>query len=56
MGSREVELGSCALSFDEMMKNKLLPTCGRKGCKQRADTGCLRECVEAAERKCRGVE
>ena len=45
VGSGEVELGSCALCFDEMAKNKLLPACGRKGCTQRADSGCLREWV-----------
>jgi hypothetical protein len=45
VGSGKIELGSCSLCFDEMLKSKLLPACGRKGCKERADTGCLREWV-----------
>lgn len=45
VGTGEVELGSCALCFDEMVKSRLLPACGRKGCFQQADTDCLREWV-----------
>ncbi|KDR78368.1 hypothetical protein GALMADRAFT_95057 [Galerina marginata CBS 339.88] len=49
VGSGEVELGTCALCFDETTKNKLLPACGRKGCAQKADTNCLREWYSKSE-------
>ncbi|KAJ6468765.1 hypothetical protein C8R45DRAFT_1017511, partial [Mycena sanguinolenta] len=43
VGSGEVVLASCALCFKEMPTGKLVPACGRTGCAQLADDGCLRE-------------
>ena len=45
VGSGTVELGSCALCFDEMPKKKLFATCGRRGCSHRANGECLMEWV-----------
>jgi hypothetical protein len=45
VGASEVELGSCALCFEEMSKPKLLMACGRPGCHQKVDDDCLREWV-----------
>jgi hypothetical protein len=45
VGSGKVELGSCSLCFDDRVRGSLLPACGRKGCKNQADTECLREWV-----------
>lgn len=39
----EVEKGTCSLCFDDMHYHKLLPACGRTGCKQQADDGCLQQ-------------
>lgn len=38
-----VELGTCSLCSEEMSRNKLVRACGRSGCKQKVDEGCLRE-------------
>jgi len=38
----EVEKGSCSLCFDDVSYQKLVPACGRSGCKQQADEECLR--------------
>lgn len=38
----EVEKGTCSLCFDDVHYHKLLPACGRSGCKQRADDECLK--------------
>ncbi|KAF7345337.1 RING-type domain-containing protein [Mycena sanguinolenta] len=43
VGSGEVVLASCALCFEEMPTGKLVPACGRTGCAQLVDDGCLRE-------------
>ncbi|KAJ7796935.1 hypothetical protein B0H14DRAFT_3114404 [Mycena olivaceomarginata] len=43
VGSGEVVLASCALCFEEMPAGKLVPACGRTGCTQRVDDGCLKE-------------
>ena len=45
VGRGDVELGSCALCFEEMLKTKLVPACGRTGCGQKVDEGCLHEWV-----------
>jgi hypothetical protein len=45
VGRGEVELGSCALCYEEMLKTKLVPACGRTGCGQKVDEGCLHEWV-----------
>jgi hypothetical protein len=45
VGRGEVELGSCALCFEEILKTKLVPACGRTGCGQKVDEGCLHEWV-----------
>jgi hypothetical protein len=45
VGRGEVELGSCTLCFEEMLKTKLVPACGRTGCNQRVDEECLHEWV-----------
>jgi hypothetical protein len=45
VGSGTVELGSCSLCFDDRVRGSLLRACGRKGCKNQADTECLREWV-----------
>jgi hypothetical protein len=37
----EVEKGTCSLCFDDVPYHKLLPACGRSGCKQQADEACL---------------
>ncbi|CCA69537.1 hypothetical protein PIIN_03476 [Serendipita indica DSM 11827] len=37
----EVEMGTCALCFDDTSYHKLLPACGRSGCKQQVDEECL---------------
>ncbi|KAF7318723.1 RING-type domain-containing protein [Mycena chlorophos] len=42
-GRGEVILHNCALCFEEMAKSKLMPACGRTGCAQLVDEGCLRE-------------
>ncbi|KAF7984779.1 hypothetical protein HWV62_11764 [Athelia sp. TMB] len=38
-----VDLGTCNLCFEEMARGKLFQACGRSGCKQKVDDGCLRE-------------
>ncbi|KAJ7255802.1 hypothetical protein B0H12DRAFT_1202106 [Mycena haematopus] len=43
VGSGEVVLASCALCFEEMPTGKLVAACGRTGCTQRVDDGCLHE-------------
>ncbi|KAJ7645060.1 hypothetical protein DFH06DRAFT_1333358 [Mycena polygramma] len=43
VGSGEVVLASCALCFEEMPASKLVAACGRTGCTQRVDDGCLKE-------------
>ncbi|KAJ7185276.1 hypothetical protein C8R46DRAFT_1185063 [Mycena filopes] len=43
VGTGEVVLESCALCFEEMASTKLGPACGRTGCVQLVDDGCLRE-------------
>ncbi|KAJ7064671.1 hypothetical protein C8F01DRAFT_1127642 [Mycena amicta] len=43
VGRGEVVLATCALCFEEMPKSKLMPACGRSGCAQLVDEGCLRE-------------
>lgn len=45
VGSGEVVLESCALCFEEMPAGKLVAACGRTGCTQRVDDGCLHEWV-----------
>jgi len=45
VGSGEVELGTCALCFEDMPKAKLMAACGRKGCSQQVDNDCLGEWV-----------
>ena len=45
----EIELGSCSLCFEEMLWDKLRPACGRSGCAQRIDEGCLKEWVSARQ-------
>jgi hypothetical protein len=45
VGSSEVVLASCALCFEEMPTSKLVAACGRTGCGQRVDDGCLHEWV-----------
>ncbi|KAG8829344.1 hypothetical protein FRC17_006734 [Serendipita sp. 399] len=41
VASGEVEQGTCTLCFDDVPYHKLLPACGRSGCKQQADEECL---------------
>jgi hypothetical protein len=41
VASGEVERGTCSLCFDDIPYEKLLPACGRTGCKQRVDEDCL---------------
>ncbi|KAJ6562595.1 hypothetical protein B0H19DRAFT_1145101 [Mycena capillaripes] len=43
VGSGEVVLATCALCFEEMPASKLVAACGRTGCTQRVDDGCLHE-------------
>ncbi|KAJ7191389.1 hypothetical protein GGX14DRAFT_701594 [Mycena pura] len=43
VGRGEVALATCALCFDEMPRSKLLAACGRTGCNQLVDEGCLQE-------------
>ena len=45
VGRGEVELGDCPLCFREMTRSKLVPTCGRSGCKYRVDETCLAQWV-----------
>lgn len=45
IGSGEVELGACALCFDDVSRGKLIACCGRRGCKHRVDEGCLQTWV-----------
>lgn len=49
VGRGEIELGSCALCFEEMSKTKLVPACSRTGCGQKVDEDCLREWVSFKE-------
>ncbi|CAG8665291.1 13724_t:CDS:2, partial [Acaulospora colombiana] len=41
VASGEVEKGTCSLCFDDIPYEKLLPACGRSGCRQRVDEDCL---------------
>jgi len=43
VSSGKVERGTCALCFDDVPYDSLLPACGRSGCKQRIDEGCLKQ-------------
>ncbi|KAJ6523524.1 hypothetical protein DFH09DRAFT_198273 [Mycena vulgaris] len=43
VGRGEVVLSTCALCFEEMAHTKLVQACGRTGCSQLVDEGCLRE-------------
>ncbi|KAJ7761206.1 hypothetical protein DFH07DRAFT_815739 [Mycena maculata] len=43
VGRGEVALTPCALCFEEMPRTKLVPACGRTGCSQLVDDGCLHE-------------
>lgn len=45
IGKGEVELHSCPLCFNDMASDKLIPTCGRKGCKYKVDEACLKQWV-----------
>ena len=45
VGSGEVELGACALCFEERPKPQFVAACGRSGCPQKVDNECLREWV-----------
>ncbi|KAF7359799.1 RING-type domain-containing protein [Mycena venus] len=43
VGRGEVVLSTCALCFEDMPSTKLFTACGRTGCSQLVDEGCLRE-------------
>ncbi|KAJ7463682.1 hypothetical protein FB451DRAFT_1265214 [Mycena latifolia] len=43
VGRGEVVLSTCALCFEEMPHTKLVLACGRTGCAQLVDEGCLQE-------------
>ncbi|KAJ6615160.1 hypothetical protein B0H10DRAFT_1880092 [Mycena sp. CBHHK59/15] len=43
VGRGEVVLATCALCFEEMPRSKLVAACGRTGCSQLVDEGCLHE-------------
>ncbi|KAF7358467.1 RING-type domain-containing protein [Mycena venus] len=43
VGRGEVVLSTCALCFEDMPSTKLVPACGRTGCAQLVDEGCLQE-------------
>lgn len=45
VGRGEVELGSCALCYEDGRREGLVLPCGRSGCAQRVDGGCLSEWV-----------
>jgi hypothetical protein len=47
VGKGEVELGICALCFEEMSRTYPLAACGRSGCSQRVDESCLRHWVSS---------
>jgi len=41
VGAGEVDFGCCSLCFEDVPREKLLSTCGRKGCKYAVDDSCL---------------
>ncbi|KAJ7178202.1 hypothetical protein C8R46DRAFT_1076094 [Mycena filopes] len=43
VGRGEVALATCALCFEDVPKAKLVAACGRTGCSQLVDEGCLHE-------------
>ncbi|KAJ7794076.1 hypothetical protein B0H14DRAFT_3888952 [Mycena olivaceomarginata] len=43
VGQGKVVLATCALCFEDVPSTKLVPACGRTGCAQLVDEGCLRE-------------
>jgi hypothetical protein len=45
VGQGKVVLATCALCFEDVPSTKLVPACGRAGCAQLVDEGCLREWV-----------
>jgi hypothetical protein len=45
VGRDEVVLSPCALCFEDIPSTRLIPACGRTGCAQLVDKGCLQEWV-----------
>ncbi|KAJ7852874.1 hypothetical protein B0H13DRAFT_1728719 [Mycena leptocephala] len=43
VGRDEVVLSPCALCFEDIPSTRLIPACGRTGCAQLVDKGCLQE-------------